>query len=247
MIGNKPRVLSAAYSVIIAGAALVANSSAGGAADLRGGSIKDASPVYEPEYTELKYNWSGLYGGGYLGGAHGLWTIDFFRNNNHGHAEEGLDGFAGGGWIGYNMLLANNFVVGIEADLGGTNASQHNETFDNDKTDTEFGLFGSIRGRVGYAFNRLLVYGTAGFAFANVDENIQKGQNAGEQVVFEGKTVTGYTVGTGVEYAFSNNWIGRAEYLYANYGTEDLKNADGNRAVFENELHLVRAGLSYKF
>lgn len=245
MYGNRPRILCAAQAVAIAGVAVLAISPVK-AADLRG-SIKDPSPVYEPEYAELKYNWSGLYGGGYLGGAHGLWTIDFFRNNNHGHAEEGLDGVAAGGWVGYNVMMGNNWVVGVEGELGGTNADQHNEVFDNDHTDAKFGLIGSLRGRLGYAWNRLLVYGTAGLAFANVDENIQKGRNAGEQVVWENETPLGYTVGGGAEYAFTNNWIGRAEYLYANYGSVDLINRDGNRAVFENELHMVRAGLSYKF
>ena len=106
---------------------------------------------------------------------------------------------------------------------------------------------GSIRGRVGYAWDRLLIFGTAGWAFLNIDENIQKGQNAGEQVVYEGKTPSGYTLGAGLEYAFTNNLIGRAEYVYANFGSESMYNADGNLAVFENELHIVRAGLSYKF
>ncbi len=215
------------------------------AADLGTPSIKDAyaEPPEEPRY----YNWSGLYGGGYIGGAHGLWTIDFFRNNNHGHAEEGLDGIAGGGWVGYNVMLRNNWVVGIEGELGGTTAEQSNDIFDNDKSLARYGLYGSLRARAGYAFNRLLVYGTAGAAFADIDENIQKGQNAGEQVVWENHTPIGFAVGGGVEYAFTNNWIGRAEYLYSDFGSKDLVNADGNRAVFGNELHLARVGMSYKF
>lgn len=207
-----------------------------------------AAPAPAPSYyAPPAFNWTGLYAGVYLGGAHSVWTIDFFRNNNHGHAELGGDGIAGGGWLGYNLQMNSNIVVGVEADLGFTNASQSNQTFDNDFTYSDYGAFGSLRGRLGYAFDRMLVYGTAGLAFANITNNIQKGRNAGVQVVSEDQSHTGYALGLGVEYAFDRNWVARAEYLYSNYGLTTLFNRDGNQADFENELHLVRAGLSYRF
>ena len=193
------------------------------------------------------YNWSGLYTGGFVGGAHSIWTIDFYRNNNHGHAEESSDGFAGGLWAGYNWQVSPNWVLGVEGDLGWTNANQHNEVFDNDHTDSRIGRFGSVRGRVGYAMDRMLFFATAGVGWANISQNIQKGRNAGEQVVWENQTPTGYVIGAGVDYAFTNNWIGRVEYLYSNYGKTTLYNTDGNRADFENDMHLLRVGLTYKF
>ena len=221
------------------------------AADLKGaprGSVKDdLPPVYAAPAYASTYNWTGLYTGAFIGGAHGLWTVDFYRNNNHGHAELGADGFAGGGWVGYNYQLPNNFVIGLEADLGATNAKQTNETFDNDTTLSSYGLIGSLRARAGYAFDRLLVFATAGFAFANISNEIQKGRNAGEEVVWDDQTATGYALGAGLEYAMTNNWILRGEYLYSNYGTVNLVNRDGNKAEFTNELHLIRTGLSYKF
>jgi outer membrane immunogenic protein len=193
------------------------------------------------------YNWTGFYVGAFVGGAHGMWTVDFFRNNNHGHAEEGADGVAGGGWVGYNYQFANRFVIGIEGDVGVTSAKQSNNIFDNDTSLAEFGAFGSIRGRVGYAFDRLLLYGTLGYGFANVTNEIQKGRNAGEQVVFDDQTQWGWYIGGGAEYAFAPQWIGRLEYLYSNYGTVVLFNRDGNRAEFTNALHQLRVGLSYRF
>src|SRR5262245_57441508 len=96
-------------------------------------------------------------------------------------------------------------------------------------------MFGSLRGRVGYALDRLLLYGTAGIAFADLSQNIQKGRNAGEQVVWENQTPTGYVLGAGAEYAFNSRWIGRVEYLYSNYGNVTLTNADGNTAIFNND------------
>jgi outer membrane immunogenic protein len=226
-------------------AAVACSISAASAADL--GGPRRGSPKDEPVYVAPVYNWTGLYFGGYVGLAHGLWTVDFYRNNNHGHAEEGADGFAGGGWVGYNYQLPSNFVIGLEADLGATTASQSTDIFDNDTSYASYGMIGSLRGRAGYAMDRLMVYGTVGLAFANITNTIQKGRNAGEQVLWEDQTATGYTLGGGLEYAFSDRWVGRAEYLYADYGTVNLVNQDGNKADFGNELHLLRTGLSYRF
>ena len=203
----------------------------------------------EPQFyaTEPAFSWAGFYAGGYIGGAHGVWTVDFFRNNNHGHAEQGADGVAFGAFGGYNYQFANNVVIGVEADIGYTSAKNTNEIFDNDDTLQQYGLIGSLRGRLGYSFNRMLIYGTAGFAFANITNNIQKGQNAGEQVVWEDQFRTGWALGGGVEYAFTNRVVGRLEYLYNNFGGVTLFNRDGNQADFKNEIHILRVGASYRF
>jgi outer membrane immunogenic protein len=208
---------------------------------------RPAAPSVTTYYGPAAYNWGGFYAGGFIGGAHGVETVDFFRNNNHGHAVLGADGFAGGAWVGYNYHVASNWVVGIEADLGRTNASQANDIFDNDTSLTRYGMFGSVRGRIGYSMDRLLVYGTAGMAFATITNTIQKGRNAGEEIVWEDKSNTGYVIGGGLEYAFSDRWMARAEYLYANYGMVTLYNRDGNRADLQNEMHQLRVGASYRF
>jgi outer membrane immunogenic protein len=193
------------------------------------------------------YNWTGFYAGGYLGGAHGVWTLDFFRNNNHGHAEPSVDGVAAGILGGYNYQFARNWVIGAEADLGFASGRQTNEVFDNDHIEFKYGMTGSLRGRLGYAIDRLLFFGTAGLGFANITNNLQKGRNAGEQIVWENQFRTGWTVGGGAEYAFTNRIVGRVEYLYNNFGTVTVFNADQNRAVMKNELHILRAAASYRF
>ena len=83
--------------------------------------------------------------------------------------------------------------------------------------------------------------------FANITNNIQKGQNAGEQVVWENQFRGGWVVGGGVEYAFTNRIVGRVEYLYNNFGSVTLFNRDGNQADFQNEIHLLRVGATYRF
>lgn len=225
-------------AIAIGGFCLVASTAQ--AADVR---VAKPAAVYESPY----YNWSGFYAGAFGGGAHGLWTVDFYRNNNHGHAEEGADGLAFGVYGGYNYQFANRFVVGGELDLGKSTASQQNDIFDNDTSLAKFGVFGSARVRVGYAFDRLLLFGTVGVGVANISNNIQKGRNAGEEVVWEDQVKAGISAGAGVEYAFTRNWVGRGEYVYTDYGMVTLYNRDGNRAEFRNEMHLLRVGASYRF
>lgn len=227
------------FGILTAVGALLA-STAAMAADVR---VPTKAPV---EYAPADI-WSGVYVGGFLGGAHGVWTSDLARNNNHGHTEQGADGIAGGAFAGYNYRINPNLYIGIEADIGSTSAKQSNEIYDNDTSYSSYGPFGSVRGRIGYAFDRLMIYGTGGMAFANISNDIQKGRNPGEQIVWDDQLRAGYALGTGVEYAFSRNFFGRAEYLYSNFGSVTLYNADGNRADFKNELHQVRAGIGYRF
>ncbi len=215
------------------------------AADLGAGrnSIKD-SPM---AYYSSGYNWTGLYGGVFLGGVTETWNVDFYRNNNHGHANIGSAGLAYGAMLGYNMMLDNKLVVGLEGDFGTANASQSNNIFDNDTSYSTISSFGSLRGRFGYAMDRLLIYGTAGFAFGKITNDIQKGRNAGEEIVYDDKWQNGYVVGGGAEYAITGNLLARIEYLYSNYGMVTLRNQDGNLTELTNDMHQVRLGLAYKF
>ena len=102
-----------------------------------------------------------------------------------------------------------------------------------------------LRGRVGYAFDRILLYGTAGAAFGNV----QTGLNPPS--TFDSAVEAGWTVGAGIEVAFAQNWTAKAEYL-----SVDLPNATCTTAancggaagsiVSFNE-NVIRAGINYKF
>jgi outer membrane immunogenic protein len=174
------------------------------------------------------YNWSGVYlgvQGGYV------WTdLDF----PGGFGSEDFNGATLGGQIGANWQH-NNFVFGVEADVAYT-WNDNNYTFGGDSVEIGTDWQGSARARLGYAFDRTLVYGTGGLAMTRGFVKAP-GFKAEE-------TLTGWTVGGGVEHAFTDNWIARAEYRYSDYGSDDFGLGAGD---FDLSEHTVRAGLSYKF
>ena len=118
---------------------------------------------------------------------------------------------------------------------------------------------GSARGRLGFAMlDRMMVYGSAGLAFANVENTYSAtlprgnvfGAAAGISTAKFEETRWGWTLGAGVEYAMISNWTARFEYRYTNYS------AYKNAAVFlapsasseqDPDFHTLRIGVSYHF
>ena len=103
----------------------------------------------------------------------------------------------------------------------------------------------TVRGRVGYAFDRILLYGTAGAAFGN----IQTGLNPPS--TFDSSVEAGWTVGAGLEYAFAQNWTAKVEYLFVdlpNGSCTTVGNCGGaaGSIVSFNE-NIFRAGINFKF
>ncbi|MGH6794697.1 MAG: carbohydrate porin, partial [Methylocella sp.] len=116
--------------------------------------------------------------------------------------------------------------------------------------------FGTMRGRLGYAFDRALVYATAGIAY---------GGNRGPGAVALNPAASGnyfaagashsartkYVFGAGLEYALSDHWFARAEYLYVNLGRIDqlFENGAGRSYTSSqfNQNHVFRMGLDYRF
>lgn len=197
------------------------------------------------------YNWTGFYAGVFGAAAHAEWTVDYYRNGYHGHAEGSANGFAFGGYGGYNYQFANRLVIGGELDLGMSTGSLEDQIFGNDVLMGSFGAFGSARMRAGYAFDRLLLFGTIGVGVASISNGYrytyQKGCNTLQEAIWNDEIRAGLTTGAGVEYAFTGHLVGRGEYVYTDYGSVTLSNRDRNRAEFRNEMHLVRVGASYRF
>lgn len=248
------------------------------AADMPARYAKAPPPMVSPAY-----NWSGFYVGIHAGYTFGenddITTTGQVAGNIAnvvGGARPGLvrddrDGFIGGVQMGYNWQSSPNWVFGVEADISyvdnrrttnvGTlslpTAVPPNVPLNNTyRTGMEY--FGTFRGRVGYAWDRTMVYVTGGLAYGDVENSSTLFGPAG-QVQFAGGgrgIETGYTVGGGIEHAFSPNWSLKAEYLYYDLGSNTVNVAfvpggggggTGYNTRFENDGHIVRGGLNYKF
>lgn len=178
--------------------------------------IVEAAPVF---------SWSGAYGG--IQGGAGWLDGDF-----SGAGATGSDNFDGGligAFAGYNYQMDNNFVFGIEGDV---NYNWNENSYAGVDVGTDWA--GSVRGRLGYALDNALIYGTAGWAVTNAFAN-----GGG---VDESETLNGWTVGAGVDYAFTNNVFARTEYRYTDFSDKKLMGANADFSQ-----HTVTVGLGVKF
>jgi outer membrane immunogenic protein len=180
-------------------------------------------------YKDTPYvgvNWSGLYVGVNGGGA---W------NATKDTPLDPTGGF-GGGQIGYNWqgMWHPNVVIGIEADFQGGDISDSDR---NHKSELEW--FGTVRGRLGYAFDRALVYGTGGFAYGSVKNTVVRDTTS--------ETQTGWVAGGGVEYKLAPAWSAKAEYQFLSLDAGDANGAGplGQGLGDRSEVHTFRVGVNY--
>jgi outer membrane immunogenic protein len=192
-----------------------------------------AEPPVETPITEVSgiYDWGGFYVGVNTGYA---WTdVDV---DTAPAISDSIDGFAVGAYAGYNFFN-NGWVYGVEADI---KHDFNEDRFDSAGTtyEAETTWGGSVRARVGYAFDRTLIYGTGGYAFtrASIDD-IDAGTD-------DSDTLHGWTVGAGVEQAITDTMAARVEYRYTDYGDADIGPA-GADADFDS--HAIMVGVSMKF
>ncbi|WP_422377646.1 outer membrane protein [Roseibium sp.] len=217
----------------LAGMAMTAASAA--AAPVLAADLPQApAPAYEavpaPQQT---IDWSGIYLGGNLG-----WAFGNFDNKS---GSTGLgtnaNGVGGGLYTGYNFQVTPNVVIGAEADFSLTDLEESRTNGGlNVKSKSDWNS--NIRARVGYSFDRYLVYGAGGLALADLEVSA-----AGDK---DSKTALGWTVGAGGEAAITNNISARLEYVYQDFGSQDFNlNGTGVSSEFNNSQ--VRLGLGYKF
>jgi outer membrane immunogenic protein len=230
-------------NILLAGLAAGAWSSAALAADL--GPYNPPPPRYEPVYEPARdrgYNWQGLYLG--VNAGYG-WANDnpaAWNGAGPGVGGTNADGWFGGGQIGYNAQF-NALVLGLEADLQGADISDTTAlTGGLTQVTTDIEWFSTLRGRVGYAAGPALLYVTGGFAFADLNQSV----SAPGATLSSDDWETGYTVGGGIEWAFSPNWSLKSEYLYVDLGDQTLSSPAGTYTT-ETDFHTARVGLNYRF
>ncbi len=213
----------------------------------------DPAPA-QPVAERFAYDWNGLY----IGGIGGLGTGDFDYAGGFVGGPEDISGSVsaggafGGVQVGYDWQVGS-WVFGAVADIAKTNIEADASLTDGTDTlsaSSELDYLGTVRGRVGYAFDRALVYAHGGYAYGRTEQNI----NLSGADFFDGRTRRdGYAVGGGIEYAVTDMISIGTEYSYVDLGTKDVFVGDlgfGGDDVFINEdvkFHQIKAAVNFRF
>lgn len=215
-------------SLLFTSVAMLALSTAAQAAD-----AVDQVPTAPVAEEVQVFTWSGPYVGIQGGYAWGDGPFDI--SGGAGTFDADLDGGLLGAFVGYNHQFSNNFVLGIEADL--ERNWNEDEIVAGAEAKTEWQ--GSVRARVGYAIDHALLYATAGWTGARGEVSVP-GFGTEEEMF------SGYTVGAGVDYAFTDNIFARVEYRYSDFGS---KTFDFGAGTIDADLdqHAIKVGLGVKF
>lgn len=214
------RTLTAIGAVL----AVLGYATAASAADMPARNYTKAPPMAP------MFNWTGLYLG---------------LNGGYGWVDAGgssVGGFVGGGQIGYNWQgIGSPLVLGLEADIQGADIDQ-TETIGAVTGTTRVKAFGTVRGRIGYAFDRAMIYATGGWAYTRTSLDLTGPGGS----ISSSDWSSGWALGGGLEYAFMGPWSAKLEYLHVDSGDVTLTLA-GVPITGNYDLNVVRAGLNYRF
>lgn len=203
------------------------------------------APAYEPAPAAVvpSFSWSGPY----IGVQAGYDWMDADNRANGFGPDTKPDGFTVGGYAGVNHQLDNSpIVAGVEADINysdvsGGRVSQAFTGLPNTRIKNDFGFTGAVRGRLGYAFDRFMIYGAGGLAFADHEVKAKGAVSDSDDTV-----AVGWTIGGGVEAALTDNVTARVEYRYSDFGTDKFSVAN-SRVKSDVTDNRVLLGLGYKF
>jgi outer membrane immunogenic protein len=221
--------------VILAALAVVTMMGAANAADLP---RRHAMPTKAPAYVEPGYNWTGFYAG--INGGYGFGHSDW--GAPAGSSGFNVNGGLVGGTLGYNYQMGR-VVFGLEGDVDWSDirGSTVNLPCLGSSCETHNSWLATARGRIGYTFNRVMPYVTAGAAFGDVKMNAVG-------LASETDTRAGWTAGGGAEFALTGPWTAKVEYLYVDLGKANCTAAScGVSTDVDFNTSLVRAGFNYRF
>lgn len=201
---------------------------AASAADL-GGYRAPPEPAYDRAPLDIE-RWTGFY----LGGAVGYGWGEGRSRGDLGSFKFDQDGAVGSIYAGYNWQFGRT-VFGVETDIGTGDMSSSTNGITSD-----LNVMGSVRGRAGYLLTpSLLLYGTAGWAWANMDIGA-------DGLGSKSQTFSGLQYGVGGEFRVTHNVALRLEYLHTDFDRESV-DLGGAVNSFRPDFDTVRAGLSFKF
>lgn len=242
---------------VVLGCGMLALTAFAGSETYSGKEMKQttAAPAPPPECDWTGF-YVGIHGGGQFGHSEDR-DLDFFQapiGTEWGYKESGA---VAGGQIGYNWQW-HSLVLGPEFDAGymnldGSGISKFDRrVFNSDTTaSTDSDFYTTLRGRLGFALGKWLIYGTGGGIGVNYETQVKTVGNVlnADKTEFD----WGWTAGGGVEYMFTCHWTAKVEYLRYQLEDQDFSGIftpTGDRFRFTGigtEGNIIRAGLNYKF
>jgi len=198
------------------------------------------------------FSWTGIYVGGHTGWG----SMEIFLPSAPGiDTPPSPTGGLWGGQIGANYQFARHWVVGAEID--GAFARFEDSRIRPDPlfpltllADTvKLNSLTTVRGRLGFAWDRTLLYATGGWAWSTVEVTTSSSNagGPGPQIVTDTATVHGWTVGGGIEMALWSNWTSKIEYQLVHSDTTTFKAQGGTSPPVHFDLQTVRIGVNYLF
>jgi outer membrane receptor protein involved in Fe transport/opacity protein-like surface antigen len=209
------------------------------------------------------HDWTGLYIGGNFGGAWSALSPTNFSDTlgSSFTAATNLQ-FLGGGQIGVNYQFSDQFVVGAEAMFDWLPGSQLSPITATDPTGTVAANIPNVSerslatatGRLGYAWDRVLLYAKGGGAWVGANSPaVSVGGAPASFASVSNPNSFGYTAGLGVEWAFASAWSLRFEYDYIGLPGQSYTVAAGTPtfggdviAITDRNLSIATAGINYK-
>ena len=251
-------------SVLLATSSLVAFAGVGSAADMQPRMVTKA-PAVAPL---VSYNWTGCYVGGHAGWGWGRKDVsdgEIFPNfgTQFRGFRDDVDGFLGGVQTGCNYQLNPSWVIGVEGQFSWSDIKGDFSTdpflFAKSPGRATFSArtdwLGTAAARLGYTWDRWMLYGKVGAAWAHDKYNLVRTVPFDQFSVSGTETRTGWMLGAGVEYAFLNNWSAKLEYNFMDFGNDRIRLAGTFRDVnpahpsvtIDQQIHVVKLGVNYRF
>jgi outer membrane immunogenic protein len=211
------------------------------------------APLYKAP-PPMQFTWTGCYLGGHVGGGWGQKTVSDPTGGAVGSASFDINGWMAGGQAGCNYQVSN-FVLGIEGDASWADikGSSSDPFFGGKTFDAKADFLADVAGRVGIAWDHGLIYGKGGVAFVHDKYDFVGGLLGANATGSENRA--GWTVGGGVEWAFTSAWSAKAEYLHYDFGGKDVTLSDPvldpvfgpSRFHINQKIDTVKFGLNFRF
>lgn len=220
-----------------------------GTVGAQGADLSARMPVKAAPFVPT-FSWTGAYIGAHLGYGWSASTYTYAPTPDWSLNSK-PDGILGGGQIGYNYQFGT-WVLGAEADFSWTGIKGTDidaaPAYFGDRYESKIDWTSTITGRIGYAFDRSLLYVKGGAAFAHTKLDYQRAGST--DIGHASRTSTGWTIGGGLEYAFAPQWSARLEYNYMDFGNHNLRMNEANGSWWDmglkQDMHVVKAGINFR-